>query len=32
MVLAIGTGLGASIIINGEPLRFGHGTAGDPDA
>ena len=29
MVLAIGTGLGASIIINGEPLRFGHGTAGD---
>ncbi len=29
MTLAIGTGLGASVIINGEPLRFGHGTAGD---
>jgi glucokinase len=29
MSLAIGTGLGASIVYDGEPLRFGHGTAGD---
>lgn len=29
MALAIGTGLGAGIIIDGQPLRFGHGTAGD---
>ncbi|NPV67120.1 MAG: ROK family protein [Anaerolineae bacterium] len=29
MALAIGTGLGASIILDGEPLRFGYGTAGD---
>jgi len=29
MTLAIGTGLGASVVLDGEPLRFGHGTAGD---
>ena len=29
MVLAVGTGLGAGVIIDGEPLRFLGGTAGD---
>lgn len=29
MAMAIGTGLGAGIIINGEPLRFVYGNAGD---